>query len=153
MAQSARRLRQIFAAYSDKDAQVVDELAHVAPIFGSRYLIDRTHLEPGEDRHEGVQRLIRGADMFQLFWSSNSMRSDRKSTRLNSSHVASSYAVFCLKKKKRTFHGPLFPTLPAARHDRLGPQSELCLQQHIAVGATLRQLLDSTALAALMSFV
>src|SRR6266508_2002122 len=26
--------------------------------------------------------------------------SDRKSTRLNSSHVASSYAVFCLKKKK-----------------------------------------------------
>src|SRR5690625_6193319 len=27
---------------------------------------------------------------------------DRKSTRLNSSHVASSYAVFCLKKKKHT---------------------------------------------------
>src|SRR5437870_8394161 len=26
---------------------------------------------------------------------------DRKSTRLNSSHVANSYAVFCLKKKKR----------------------------------------------------
>src|SRR5690625_1421884 len=27
---------------------------------------------------------------------------DRKSTRLNSSHVAISYAVFCLKKKKNT---------------------------------------------------
>src|SRR5690625_6471082 len=27
---------------------------------------------------------------------------DRKSTRLNSSHVAISYAVFCLKKKKRS---------------------------------------------------
>src|SRR5437660_7342434 len=27
---------------------------------------------------------------------------DRKSTRLNSSHVAISYAVFCLKKKKHT---------------------------------------------------
>src|SRR5690606_42151462 len=27
-------------------------------------------------------------------------RQDRKSTRLNSSHVKSSYAVFCLKKKK-----------------------------------------------------
>src|SRR5690625_7117586 len=27
---------------------------------------------------------------------------DRKSTRLNSSHVASSYAVFCLKKKTRS---------------------------------------------------
>src|SRR5207253_4172791 len=28
---------------------------------------------------------------------------DRKSTRLNSSHVASSYAVFCLKKKSVAF--------------------------------------------------
>src|SRR3989442_8292540 len=28
-------------------------------------------------------------------------RSDRKSTRLNSSHVRISYAVFCLKKKKK----------------------------------------------------
>src|SRR6266513_2802387 len=29
-------------------------------------------------------------------------RRDRKSTRLNSSHVSISYAVFCLKKKKKT---------------------------------------------------
>src|SRR5690625_6065756 len=29
---------------------------------------------------------------------------DRKSTRLNSSHVAISYAVFCLKKKKTNQH-------------------------------------------------
>src|SRR5690625_3504910 len=29
-------------------------------------------------------------------------KDDRKSTRLNSSHVASSYAVFCLKKEKTT---------------------------------------------------
>src|SRR5215208_7327058 len=29
---------------------------------------------------------------------------DRKSTRLNSSHVAISYAVFCLKKKKKKIH-------------------------------------------------
>src|SRR5690242_21546117 len=31
---------------------------------------------------------------------------DRKSTRLNSSHMSISYAVFCLKKKKRA-QGPL----------------------------------------------
>src|SRR5437660_9589657 len=30
-------------------------------------------------------------------------RADRKSTRLNSSHVAISYAVFCLKKKKQKY--------------------------------------------------
>src|SRR5690625_6525827 len=32
---------------------------------------------------------------------------DRKSTRLNSSHVAISYAVFCLKKKTNTPDGRL----------------------------------------------
>src|SRR5256885_8524015 len=34
---------------------------------------------------------------------------DRKSTRLNSSHLVISYAVFCLKKKKNisTLHSPL----------------------------------------------
>src|SRR5690625_4278496 len=31
-------------------------------------------------------------------------RGDRKSTRLNSSHVAISYAVFCLKKKKKRIY-------------------------------------------------
>src|SRR2546428_7047930 len=31
-------------------------------------------------------------------------RADRKSTRLNSSHDQISYAVFCLKKKKRSIH-------------------------------------------------
>src|SRR2546430_7711154 len=34
-------------------------------------------------------------------------RADRKSTRLNSSHSQISYAVFCLKKKKKTYHKPL----------------------------------------------
>src|SRR2546426_3589084 len=32
---------------------------------------------------------------------------DRKSTRLNSSHLVISYAVFCLKKKKKTTHKPM----------------------------------------------
>src|SRR2546427_8309155 len=34
---------------------------------------------------------------------------DRKSTRLNSSHSQISYAVFCLKKKKKQTHRLLFP--------------------------------------------
>src|SRR5256885_5221600 len=33
-------------------------------------------------------------------------RRDRKSTRLNSSHLVISYAVFCLKKKKVRVHTP-----------------------------------------------
>src|SRR5438477_9779076 len=34
---------------------------------------------------------------------------DRKSTRLNSSHMSISYAVFCLKKKKRSAARQLVP--------------------------------------------
>src|SRR6266480_7104791 len=36
-------------------------------------------------------------------WLVSSTRIDRKSTRLNSSHMSISYAVFCLKKKKNQF--------------------------------------------------
>src|SRR2546426_7910582 len=35
------------------------------------------------------------------FGSERLLNSDRKSTRLNSSHLVISYAVFCLKKKKK----------------------------------------------------
>src|SRR5436853_1246442 len=36
------------------------------------------------------------------YWKSVNTLPDRKSTRLNSSHLGISYAVFCLKKKKKT---------------------------------------------------
>src|SRR3712207_8654524 len=41
--------------------------------------------------------------MFEL---GSGLSIDRKSTRLNSSHANISYAVFCLKKKKRCTHAP-----------------------------------------------
>src|SRR3712207_8169793 len=53
----------------------------------------------------GVGSGVRGAD---------GRASDRKSTRLNSSHANISYAVFCLKKKNPTqlsFIVSLFPSL------------------------------------------
>src|SRR5438874_7917842 len=50
-------------------------------------------------RREGATLLIRGLrDGTDLDYE---MQIDRKSTRLNSSHVEISYAVFCLKKKKQ----------------------------------------------------
>src|SRR5207249_7208087 len=42
-----------------------------------------------------------GSEMPQASTRTRSSR-DRKSTRLNSSHVSISYAVFCLKKKNKT---------------------------------------------------
>src|SRR6266850_1636953 len=46
-------------------------------------------------------------------------KSDRKSTRLNSSHLVISYAVFCLKKKKfiDSLPSPSKATMTSARED------------------------------------
>src|SRR3989442_12048603 len=54
-------------------------------------MAEGTGLEP----YSPCQGLVRGQGGFQ------DVRLDRKSTRLNSSHVRISYAVFCLKKKKK----------------------------------------------------
>src|SRR5436305_13261396 len=43
-----------------------------------------------------------GGSLSVVFGRGPRRTSDRKSTRLNSSHVRISYAVFCLKKKKST---------------------------------------------------
>src|SRR2546430_2898841 len=49
-----------------------------------RVLIENPAKDEGSPRHGGVE--------------------DRKSTRLNSSHSQISYAVFCLKKKKKKYN-------------------------------------------------
>src|SRR2546421_1074148 len=41
---------------------------------------------------------------------------DRKSTRLNSSHDQISYAVFCLKKKKKKLYSPLETSFDAVEY-------------------------------------
>src|ERR1039458_10448368 len=53
-----------------------------------------------------------------------SSKSDRKSTRLNSSHLGISYAVFCLKKKKKShtyFLATLTARAPCSTSDRTSP--------------------------------
>src|SRR5256885_9230416 len=58
-----------------------------------------TELEPRiifwKSRLAGIRRLWSVPDEADVVF-----RPDRKSTRLNSSHLVISYAVFCLKKKK-----------------------------------------------------
>src|SRR5437868_13024675 len=57
-------------------------------LFRSRHL-----LRVGSTAHQHVHNADHAHDVFDG-------AQDRKSTRLNSSHVSISYAVFCLKKKK-----------------------------------------------------
>src|SRR5690554_6959475 len=59
-----------------------------------------------EGRWRAPARAGRGDGSVEVFGLQRHQRGgaslDRKSTRLNSSHVRISYAVFCLKKKKKT---------------------------------------------------
>src|SRR5256885_12271419 len=50
---------------------------------------------------------------------------DRKSTRLNSSHLVISYAVFCLKKKKNVTHHSPHRQKPVAPTRLIGPSHTL----------------------------
>src|SRR3712207_6859799 len=56
----------------------------------------------GDAQHrERLTERSRAAEQEQEREAGHGRRQDRKSTRLNSSHANISYAVFCLKKKKK----------------------------------------------------
>src|SRR5437764_6283193 len=58
------------------------------------------HVRGGERQHRAER--VEVAQEVGLAWREQDRRDeDRKSTRLNSSHRCISYAVFCLKKKKK----------------------------------------------------
>src|SRR3954467_6427974 len=65
-------------------------------------------------------------------------RSDRKSTRLNSSHTIISYAVFCLKKKKTSYDRPA----PARHGPALRPPHRRRVRHVVAEGLRLDRVLD-----------
>src|SRR2546430_10249368 len=72
---------------------------------GARPLVDRSHLAEDlarPDRAHGfVSRKYADFAVEEEVHSVRHEQKDRKSTRLNSSHSQISYAVFCLKKKKK----------------------------------------------------
>src|SRR5947199_1707160 len=81
-------------------------------LFRSVHALARSGLERPAARHHRSRRRAQGVQSRLLERSRidvrRERRRDRKSTRLNSSHLGISYAVFCLKKKnikKRTKHG------------------------------------------------
>src|SRR5207248_10006097 len=59
-----------------------------------------------------------GIDVERFGENSVAVKTDRKSTRLNSSHRTISYAVFCLKKKKKTVPQRRFSTMTALSTSR-----------------------------------
>src|SRR5690606_10416510 len=80
---------------------------HVGKLLGLELLVDDAGAVPEQHVRAGLaldvttQVLVRGPDQLLAV-----IHQDRKSTRLNSSHVKISYAVFCLKKKKKRVSDP-----------------------------------------------
>jgi hypothetical protein len=70
-----RAYRKIFASYSHRDIAIVEQFETYARAVGDEYLRDWVHLRSGQVWSEQLCRLIEQADVFQLFWSHNSMRS------------------------------------------------------------------------------
>src|SRR5947208_9589672 len=62
---------------------------------------DQRHLDPLVREADFPARLGDDPGLQQIAVCRHVARPDRKSTRLNSSHQIISYAVFCLKKKKK----------------------------------------------------
>jgi hypothetical protein len=75
VAESAQRYRKIFPSYSHQDRAIVDRFAEIVNTLGDEYLRDVIALRSGEKWRERLLELIEEADVFQLFWSSNSMHS------------------------------------------------------------------------------
>jgi pSer/pThr/pTyr-binding forkhead associated (FHA) protein len=73
--QQFTRYRKIFPSYSHLDARVVEPFAIAARAIGDEYLQDVLELHPGDKWRDRLRDFIKGAQVFQLFWSTNSMRS------------------------------------------------------------------------------
>src|SRR3712207_7817469 len=75
--------------------------------FGTQSIVTLHAGARGEEGRHMIERIDqhRGAKLRQI--RAEIMQTDRKSTRLNSSHANISYAVFCLKKNTRARSNPI----------------------------------------------
>src|SRR5574337_640630 len=81
--------------YAFRKSRSGDWKAYDVIIEGISYVTNyRNHVD-AEIRKVGIEQLIKNLET----QGEKALETDRKSTRLNSSHHSTSYAVFCLKKK------------------------------------------------------
>jgi hypothetical protein len=115
----ARPYRKVFPSYSHKDIEIVAQIEHYAQISGDKYLRDLTELRSGQNWKEWMRETIEDADIFQLFWSTNSMRS--QNVKLEWQHA--------LSLRRQNFIRPTYweSPLPQSPADNLPPPELLDL--------------------------
>jgi glutamine cyclotransferase len=99
---STRPFRKVFASYSHRDTQIVKAMEHHVKALGYDYLRDVVHLRSGQPWNDRLLGLINEADIFQLFWSSNSARS---------THVEREWR-YALRLSREAFVRPAFWEVP-----------------------------------------
>src|SRR3712207_7888708 len=96
---------------SGKDKGKIGEVLRVLPkhnkVLVKGVNIVTKHQKPSKENMQGginhVEAPIYASKVMLYCTKCKSVTRDRKSTRLNSSHANISYAVFCLKKKNKTY--------------------------------------------------
>lgn len=132
---SARPYRKIFASYSHRDLAIVEQFEKYVETLGDRYLRDCKELRSGESWDDRLFEMIDESDVFQLFWSHNSM---------NSTFVRREweYAV-SLSEKGRNFIRPTYweMPLPEDPDNHLPPEVLKCRQfTHIRLAVSTENL-------------
>src|SRR5690625_5694266 len=83
----------IIPSYTITDSSLLDVVTTDADLWGNKI---QEAIEYGTQLHEILEHIEKEEDVATYFSTLKKQQIDRKSTRLNSSHVAISYAVFCL---------------------------------------------------------
>jgi hypothetical protein len=73
--ESAAPYQRIFVSYSRKDLEVIEVYRAAQLALGNELFIDTYSLPPGGDWRQEIARAIGVSDIFQLFWSEHSARS------------------------------------------------------------------------------
>ncbi|HUT95703.1 MAG TPA: toll/interleukin-1 receptor domain-containing protein, partial [Thermoguttaceae bacterium] len=113
--ETARPYRKIFASYSHQDLVIVEQFERYAEALGDEYLRDWRTLRAGEVWNDRLMQMIDEADVFQLFWSRNSM---------NSAYVRREWE-YALASGRRKFIRPVYWEEPLPQRPPDLPPEEL----------------------------
>ncbi len=119
---TAARYRKVFACYSLQDSAVVEELERYGRAMGDEYLRDLMRLRSSGAVNDRLLQMIDQADVFQLFWSSHSIRSP---------YICQEWQ-YALTLKRDCFVRPVYweDALPEIRELNLPPEELRRLQFH-----------------------
>jgi hypothetical protein len=118
----AVHFRKIFPSYSHRDSKIVDSVIEHVQTTGDEYLRDVVQLRSGQIWGDELLKCIDKADVFQLFWSSNSMRSR---------YVRGEWE-YALKSGRQGFVRPLYWEDPRPEDQALGLPPAALRRLHFA---------------------